>query len=114
VAPFISYLNDYIPRGNTCRKLTSARLFLQFGWRCSAVFLLQISSLCVECRWQENLIGQVLCGVTIANPTANRKQAPFISLNIKSLPYGKNVKAIPSYFLGLDLPAISTTARYFS
>jgi len=42
-----------------------------------------ISSLCLECGWQQNLIGQV--GAGMLRQILQRKQAPVISLNIKSV-----------------------------
>jgi len=57
---------------------------------------------------------QVFCWDTFSNPPANRKQASLISLNTKSVEYGKNRKTTPSYFFGLDLHVISTKARSIS
>jgi len=50
---------------------------------------------------------QVWCGDTFANPKANRKQAPFLSLNKITVQHGKNLKTTPSNFSGLDLHVIS-------
>jgi len=45
------------------------------------------------------------CGDRLANPQANGKQAR--SLNMTSVPHGKNLKTTPSYFPGLNLHVIS-------
>ena len=74
---------------NTGGWLTSVRFVLQIGWLRSILFADIL--LCVECRWQENLSGQVgsstyaaATNMQILQPIENKFQLfVAISLNIK-------------------------------
>jgi len=79
------------------------RIFLWLLWidtkiinaKYGSSFPFKIPLRCVDCRWQETLeLAQACCGDTFANPPANGKQAPVISLNTKSAQYGKNLKSL--------------------
>jgi len=81
----------------------------------SALFTLEITLLCVECLWQETVIGQVRAGVLqlqICKFSANRKQMRVISVNIKSFPCGKNCHTIPTYTSDLCFDVISIRAQF--
>jgi len=63
----------------------------------------------VECLWQETLIGQACAGML--QRLISESSSHFISLYMKSIPFGKNGKTPPSHLLGPDLHALSIRAR---
>jgi len=78
---------------------------------------MNIAILCVECQWQDTLLVKkvkVYCGDRFASPQGKRKQPRFLSLNIKSISYSKNLETTTSCFVGLHLYVISIRAQSIS
>jgi len=75
-------------------------------------FPLNISLLCVKCWWQATPFGQVSVGMVrrhISNPPANRKQSVVISLNKKTVQYGRYFKTTRRHFFTPKLTDLHIT-----